>query len=163
MPPCEPGPARPGAGLPGRYGCLPALDAIRALPPAALDALVVRSDRASRPATYWAFFGEAPFGLPALLQVHQLKNRMQPRHVQAFLGQLALSGCDYGVLVTTGACSPEALCLARERRLPRLRVITGPEWVRDLARWRVGVRRAVLAAWVLGAPPDGDAPEPGCR
>jgi len=171
MAPTRPEPSRPSAGSPDPYECLPALDALRALPPGELDAQVTRwaenrglgsvrrADRALRPATYWAFFGEPPLGLPALLRVHQRRNRLQAHHVEAFLGYLALAGCDYGVLITTGACAPEALRLSRERRLPRLRVISGPEWVRDLARWRAGVRRVARPALVLGPLPD-EEPEP---
>lgn len=163
--------SEPPRGFPDPYECLPALDAIRALPPAGLDALVIRwaenrglgsvrrADRTSHPATYWAFFGEPPFGLPALIRVHQRKSRLQPHHVEAFLGHLALAGCDHGVLITTGHCAPEALRLSRERKLPRLRLISGPEWVRDLARWRAGVRRAMRAAWVLGPPDPQSTPE----
>jgi len=139
----------------------PALSQLRNTAPADLDLLVsawltdldlqtVRLiDRRAQVSTYQARLGTFPASLPVHIRVFQRRNRLQLHHVEAFLGSLARQNAVAGVLVTTGHASQAARHLALEITQPRLRLLTGPEWAKELAARDLGVRQHKLKAWLF--------------
>lgn len=147
---------------PGEEGVLePAVGQLRTLPPGDLTALVLRWLAALgldsvQPcglvgcgSTFEARLPSALLCVPVRIRVHQRKNRLQLHHVEAFLGHLVRSGSPLGVLVTTGECTREATAAARASHSPRIRLVTGNQWVAELAVNKSGVKRRSLWRWIV--------------
>ena len=138
-----------------------ALAQLRTLAPADLDRHIdkwLRShqlsairliERNARASTYAATFGQAPFDLPVACRVYQRRNRLQAYDVESFRGTLLRQGIVAGVLITSGDFSRQAYRAAAEGTLPTIRLIAGPEWLADLAKRRVSVRRRTLTHWLI--------------
>lgn len=139
----------------------PTLTQLRALPPAALDALVthwltrigltdvrVRQHEA-RATTYQAILGHPPLALPLHVRVYQRQNRLQAHHVDAFRGYLQRTGIPGGLLIATGGCSRAALLVAGTSQGPQVCLLSGEQWAALLAAERTGLRPARLPRWVV--------------
>jgi hypothetical protein len=153
---CPPSPA-PAPPLPWE----PALTELRTLAPEDLDQVVstwlatldltATRVRERRPGTtlYQALLGSTLVATPFQIRVHQRQNQLGVHHVEAFLGHLLRTGAAGGLLITTGGCSREAILVAGSTQLPRVRVITGEQWVAALAASRAGVKQRRLPRWVV--------------
>jgi Restriction endonuclease len=139
----------------------PALTQLRELAPADLDALVcpwlaalglssvqVRERRPNM-TTYQAVLGASPLGTPLQIRVYQRTNRLQVHHVEAFVGHLTRLGIPSGLLLTTGDCTRDAVLVAGAVRAPRVGLLSGDRWAKELAASRSGLRRRSLRQWIV--------------
>jgi hypothetical protein len=139
----------------------PALTELRTLSPHDLDQMVAHwlttlgltppRVRERRPGltTYQALLGSTLLATPLQIRVHQRRNQLSVHHVEAFLGHLQRTGAAGGLLITTGGYSREAILVAGSTQLPRVRLITGAQWVAALAASRSGVKQRRLPRWVV--------------
>jgi hypothetical protein len=105
---------------------------------------------------YGAVLGAPPLTLPVQARISRRRQRLLPRHVQEFAGSLARSGTAVGLLVATGPVAPDAWGAADLPGVPRVRLLSADEWLRELAFHRVGVTFQVLPVWLIR--PGGPAP-----
>lgn len=140
----------------------PGLSQLRDLAPEALDervqewlgALHVKfvkrvASRNSRYRSYIGTIGDFPLDVAVECRMFQRQNRLQAYDVESFLGALVRQGLSAGLLVSTGDFSRPAYRLAASLATPRIRLIAGPEWMSDLSRRRIGVRRRSFKRWLL--------------
>lgn len=137
------------------------LTQLRHLPRPALDSLVRtwllrRGAHAVRPTdtratarTYQALLPSISSALPVHVRVHQRANRLQAHHVDAFAGHLMRHGVSTGLLITTSGCTRDALAAAQTLTVPRIRLVSGPEWAAELAKQRAGLIRRCFWRWVV--------------
>jgi len=137
--------------LPDRRPWEPALTQLRELAAADLDQLVSKwlqahgfgaarcRRRGAHHATYVAALGTHPFRVPTAVRIHQRENRLQAQHVEAFVGWLQRHGIPLGILVTTAGFTPEAITAAPALGVPRVVLLSGPQWLDELAAVDLGV------------------------
>jgi len=139
----------------------PALSQLRGLPAEDLDHLIANwlrrtglqpsrhIDRANGATTYRGLLGDFPFSFQIAVRVHQRDSRLQAHHVEAFLGYLSRHGLPAGVLITTGGCAVTASSIALGNARPRIRILSGAQWLRELVAARVGLEEYRLPRWVV--------------
>lgn len=106
-------------------------------------------ERHSRTTTYQAALGEHPASIKLRVRVYQRKHRLEVRHVEAFAGHLLRTRSPIGVLITTGTCAPDAILAAEAIQVPDIALLSGDEWMAELAQHRVGVKRRFLSQWAV--------------
>lgn len=138
-----------------------ALAQLAALPESELDQLarrwltalgghaVGRDLRAAPYLAYEAFLGEPPLAVPLRARLYRRRQQLQPHHVEAFVGHLVRTGGSAGILATTGPVSKEAQQAADDAGIPRVRLLSGPEWLRELAFHRIGITFHTVPVWLL--------------
>jgi hypothetical protein len=103
--------------------------------------------------TYQATLGEDPARGLVLIRTYRRRNRLQELHVDAFRGYIQRSGAAFGILVTAGAFSPEALRAAADRVSPPVRLIAGSEWLGQLLALPKSILRRRACRCVLDLAP----------
>lgn len=138
-----------------------ALAQLRALPDSELEGLARRwlsalggravgLDMASGPfLAFEAALGEPPLAVPVMARVYRRRQQLQRHHVEAFLGHMVRSGCSAGLLATTGPVTDAARRAADAHGGPRLRLLSGEEWLRELALHRIGVSFRAVPVWLI--------------
>jgi restriction endonuclease len=99
--------------------------------------------------TYQALLGNRPATTAIRVRVYQRRNRLQPHHVEAFIGHLVRHHVSSGILVTTGDFSWEAALIGRAIRNPQIRLRSGHEWAAELVERGVGVKRRSVWQWMV--------------
>jgi hypothetical protein len=99
--------------------------------------------------TYRAFLGPTLLGGPLRLRIVQRSNRLQAHHVDAFAGWLTRCGIPTGILITTGKVTAEAREAAAAWRSPRVQLLSGPQWLGELAAHGIAVVRRPRPQWVV--------------
>lgn len=111
---------------------------------------------------YTAALGEPPLAVPVQARLYRRRQRLLPHHVEAFVGHLGRTGHAVGLLATTGPVSEGARRAAEAGGLPRVRLLSGEEWLHDLAFHRIGVTFQSVPVWLL-RPAGGARPSPDGR
>lgn len=139
----------------------PALGQVRSAGTEALDLLarrwlaalglssLLRWPRPDNPLTYSALAGAPGLPVQAQVQIFRQRTRLQAHHVEAFAGRLAGAGCGAGILVGLGGYTLAAARAARSCRSPHVRLLSGEDWLAELAHLGAGVRRANAGGWAL--------------
>lgn len=142
----------------------PALSQLRDLPPRELDQLVRswlrgidldslrRCEPTAGATTYHTLARSLPVLLGIRVRVHQRRSKLHVHHVESFAGHLVRAGVPAGILVTTGDCTSAARIAADSYRTPRVRLLSGEQWMAELARGKLGLRRRSFWHWVLDLP-----------
>lgn len=137
------------------------LTKLRELPSTTLDRLVRRwlkrsglhllpdPDVTTHPPTYAAAVSAGRLTTGVQVRVHRRKNRLQTHHVDAFLGHLLRTGSTVGILVTTGDITAEAAHAAHSTSYPKIRLVSGREWLQELASHGIALRRLSYRLWLL--------------
>ena len=99
--------------------------------------------------TYQAFLRPYPVATPVQIRVYQRQNRLQPHHVDAFVGYLTRVGVPSGLLITTGGCSRHARLIAGGVQSRRVQLLAGEEWATELADARIGLKHRRLWGWIV--------------
>lgn len=146
----------------------PALSQLLRLEPDQLDLLVrrwlaaagaapiLRWPKPAEPSTYSAVAGSPTLPVPAQVRVYRRQRRLQAHHIEAFLGHLALTGNASGILIGTAGYTAAASRTASASKLPHVRLLSGTDWLEELAGCGAGVRPCASDGWEIDlSPPAG--------
>ena len=139
----------------------PALSQLQHMDPRDLDAVIrrwvnslharilARREQRGQSLTYVGRSDCPSLNFPFALRITRREHRLQAHHVERFAGWLQRERIPAGILVTTGGLTPDAITAAASFGLPRIRVLSGPQWIEELSRAQVAVSEKRLPRWVV--------------